>query len=216
MGKAKLKKYAAFSNHNLALEYENPDSKKILKSYISHENVVLELACGAGDYALRLALMYLEKKIVAIDIKGDRLLKGAQKAWELNLTNILFFRANIRTIAEFFAKESVNEIWITFPDPFPKDKQEKHRLTHPAFLNHYYQILKPGGILHLKTDSRSLFEYSVETITNSGFDIKQIINNVHDTSLDSETDTLLKHTKTYYENIHMSQGKKIQYLRAYK
>lgn len=176
-------------------------------AHFGNENpLVLELACGGGEYTVALAERYPESNFIGIDIKGARIWKGANKALENNQENVAFCRIRIEQIALFFGKE-VDEIWITFPDPFYK--KVRRRLTHPNFLNHYRKILKDGGIVHLKTDDDMLFEFTMETLKQEKIDIIYADDNIYDKPLyhnDLEV-------KTAYEKMHLKNQKTIKYVK---
>ncbi|MDG5767303.1 tRNA (guanosine(46)-N7)-methyltransferase TrmB [Balneolales bacterium ANBcel1] len=170
--------------------------------------VTLELACGKGDYALALGRRYPDRNFIGIDIKGDRLWKGASDAIEAGLTNIHFVRARIDHLCNYFAPGDVEEIWITFPDPYEKKKKIRKRLTHPVFLQRYAGILKPSGIIHLKTDSDLLFAFTRKIIDIYGLNVTGCIDNLY--ALPSLPDELS--IQTYYERKHLEKGLSIKYL----
>src|SRR6187549_1152561 len=126
--------------------------------------VILELACGKGDYTVALGSDHRDTNYIGVDIKGARMWKGARTALENDLTNIAFLRTRIEFIDRFFSPGEVAEIWITFPDPF--EGKITRRLTSAPFLERYRCILKPGGIMHLKTDSWLLYEFTLDVIHN--------------------------------------------------
>ncbi len=171
--------------------------------------LVLELACGKGDYSLGLARQFPDKNFVGVDIKGARIWKGAKQALEEGLDNVAFLRTRIELITHFFAAEEVNEIWITFPDPFPRKSKANRRLTAPIFLNLYRQILKKGGLVHLKTDATGLYEYTLETLATLP-NCKLLYHNddIYASSLASPELAI----KTFYEKIHLANGKAIKYV----
>lgn len=172
--------------------------------------IVLELACGKGEYTVGLAQAFPDKNFIGIDIKGDRIARGAKAAQEGGLANVAFLRTDIRYLYEFFEEGEVDEIWVTFPDPQPRPKQEKHRLTHPRFLEAYKQILKPSGSFHLKTDNPPLFEYSLNTIVEAGF-----TDLVYTTDLyNSPLNQIHLGIKTKYEGIFFDKGFTINYLQC--
>jgi len=157
MAHKKLIRFAELKTFHNVLE--NPkDMPGKWNNFFENKNpVILELACGKGEYALGLGELFPDKNFIGVDLKGNRIWVGAKKALDQNLNNVAFLRTQIDKINEHFAKEEVSEIWITFPDPQLRKSKAKKRLTHPKFLRHYQQILKPGGLIHLKTDSPDLY-----------------------------------------------------------
>ena len=177
----------------------------------NHHPLILELACGRGEYTLGMAKISPDKNFIGIDIKGARIWKGASIALRQNLSNVAFLRARIELIQHFFDRGEVSEIWITFPDPFLKKGKENRRLTAPPFLDKFYNILNAKGKLHLKTDSKELFDYSIKTIQNhSGFRLEGYNENVY------AVQPLLPELeiKTYYESMHLTNGLTIKYVTA--
>lgn len=173
--------------------------------------IVLELACGKGEYTVGLAEAFPNRNFIGIDIKGDRIARGSAAAEERGLTNVAFLRTDIRYLADFFAPGEVDEIWITFPDPQPRPRQEKHRLTHPRFLAVYKSIMAPGGTLHLKTDSADLFAYSLEQLRqDSGFTDLQYTTDLYASPLNS----IHLGIKTRYESLFYNRGFTINYLQC--
>ncbi|GAB4020452.1 tRNA (guanosine(46)-N7)-methyltransferase TrmB [Spirosoma koreense] len=179
--------------------------------YFGNENpIVLELACGKGEYTVGLAQAFPEMNFVGVDIKGDRIARGAQAAQRLGLANVAFLRTDINFLTEFFEPAEVNEIWITFPDPQPRPKQEKHRLTHPRFLTVYKSLLVDGGTLHLKTDNPALFAYSLAKVVEEKF-----IDLHYTTDLyNSQLNTIHLGIKTKYEQLFFDKGFTINYLQC--
>lgn len=173
--------------------------------------LILELTCGKGEYTRAMATRDPHKNYVGCDIKGERLYIGAKDALNRKLTNVAFLRALIEGIDLYFGKAEVDEIWITFPDPFPKRKQMKHRVTAPSFIELYKRILKPGGALHLKTDSLPLLHYSAGTLDALGFEIERQVEDIY-------TKRELPHSyldiQTNFEGKHLAKGRTINYLRA--
>jgi tRNA (guanine-N7-)-methyltransferase len=170
--------------------------------------IVLELGCGKGEYTVGMAGSYPEKNFIGIDIKGARMWKGAREAHLRQIPNASFLRTRIEFIRSFFAPGEVDEIWLTFPDPQPKKKREKKRLSGPAFLNLYRSFIKNNGIIHLKTDSRELYDYTLSVITANGL---EILNSVTDLYNELPGDLLLS-IKTFYEEMFLKQGIPITYL----
>lgn len=174
----------------------------------NHSNIV-ELACGKGEYTISMAQAFPDKNFIGIDIKGNRMHRGAKKGLLLGLNNARFLRMRIEWLANHFAPGELSEIWITFPDPFLKQSKSNRRLTSPLFLDRYKLLLKPGGIVHLKTDSPQLYKYSLETVTS--YPSIKIICQSEDIDQDGLTiDTLA--IQTYYEGMHRAEGKAIKYL----
>ncbi len=130
--------------------------------------LLVELGCGKGDFAIGAAAARPDGLVVGIDRKADRLWHGVRLAADRRLTNVYFCQADGLLVEHLFAPGEVSELWLTYPDPYPRARQAKHRLTHPRFLRQYTRILAPGGLLHLKTDSESLWRYSQEQLVLSG------------------------------------------------
>lgn len=180
------------------------------KSFFGNEqDLVVELACGWGEYTISLAEKFPQKNFIGIDLKGDRVWKGSQYAQNNGLSNVAFLRTHIIEILGAFDENEVDEIWLTFPDPRPKDRDEKHRLSNKSFLEKYRQILKPDGWFRFKTDNTELFEYTLQVLTE--FDIKD-----HEFTFDLYNSPLLKEhhgIKTKYERIWTEKGEKIKYMK---
>lgn len=179
------------------------------KEYFKNNHpIILELACGKGEYTIELAQRFLEKNFIGVDIRGARLWKGAKLALELNLKNVAFLNELIQHIARYFDEDEVAEIWLTFPDPYPKRRDEKHRLTTPAFLKLYQKILKNGGMIRLKTDDQTLFEYTKESLQKENGIIQEAIEDLNDAPVKNEILTI----QTTYERKYLAMGRKIFYL----
>jgi tRNA (guanine-N7-)-methyltransferase len=177
--------------------------------YFKNQNpVILELGCGKGEYTIGLAEKYPQINFIGIDIKGDRLWRGGKTSIEKGLENVAFLRLPIENISFLFAENEVSEIWITFPDPQPNKPKTKKRLTSPAFLERYQKIIKPKGIIHLKTDNAGLFEYTVEVLKERNHSVLFITRDLHDSDI---TDDILS-IRTYYENIYLKKEVPICYL----
>ncbi len=126
--------------------------------------LTLEVGCGKGEYTVGLAQRHPGRNFLGLDIKGERIWRGSSRASELGLTNVGFVRMRAEALAAQFGPGELDEIWITFPDPRPRDRDIKRRLTSPRFLALYEQLLIPGGRLHLKTDNEGLFDYTLATL----------------------------------------------------
>jgi len=181
------------------------------KDFFKNENpITLELACGRGEYTIGLAKLFPSRNYIGVDIKGERIWKGSTRAVSENLNNVAFLRTMILLIENFFEEGEVDEIWITFPDPRPRLRDIKRRLTSPRFLEIYKRLLKPGGYVRLKTDNTGLYEFSLEEL-QSRKDIADLkfTADVYNSDLRPECFDI----RTRYEEAFASQGEKIKYLR---
>lgn len=184
------------------------------KEIFKNENpIVLELGCGKGEYSVGLAKSFPEKNFIGIDIKGARFWFGAKEAVENNINNVAFLRNQIELVDYFFEENEVDEIWITFPDPQIKYRRTKHRLTHPDFLNRYKKILKPGGIIHLKTDSEFLHGYTLGLLQGLGYEIITAHHDIYGAPEYEPNTPLLREVRTYYEELFSAKGKTITYIK---
>ncbi len=211
MGKDKLRKFAevdTFKNVvqlDAGKEYKGQWSSKF---FGNDKPLVLELACGKGEYTVNLAKLFPERNFIGIDYKGNRIWRGAKTALEEGIDNVGFLRIQIETILEHFAEDEISEIWITFPDPQPQDSREKKRLTNPTFLERYKVILKDDGIMHLKTDSDFFFNYTVEQIDLLGLTKFKETSDLYQSDLVDEVLSI----KTYYERKYLAVDKSINYV----
>ena len=171
--------------------------------------IVLELGCGKGEYSVYLAQRYPGKNFLGIDIKGARFWAGAKESLDLGLTNVGFLRAQIELVEAVFEAGEVDEIWVTFPDPQIKFKRTKHRLTNPSFLKSYTTILKPGGRIHLKTDSEFLHGYTLGLLEGQGWEIDYAH---HDIYSNRYTPSDVTAIQTHYERLFRKENKAITYL----
>lgn len=170
--------------------------------------ITLELACGKGEYTIGLASRHPERNFIGLDIKGDRIWIGARQALERKLDNVHFLRTRIDHIENYFAPEEVAEIWITFPDPYLKKTRKRKRLTHPEFLNRYYNILHSDGTIHLKTDSDQLFDFTLGVIKNLNLPVRNMNSDIYDSDNIPEPLDI----QTFYEKQHVNSGKTIKYI----
>jgi len=217
MSRNKLTKFAeflAFPNTYTPWEEE----KSTLEQWNpKHLPVTMELAAGTGAYTVALARTYPERFFLGVDIKGARMWTGARAALDAQLDNAFFLRSHIERLEENIPQASVEEIWITFADPFLAEGSAKKRLTSERFLGIYSRVLKQGGLLHLKTDSTPLFTYSLETIRSWRGEKGEhfLLENVlHDVYADPTSPEILTSIQTTYEKSHLAEGRTIQYLRA--
>lgn len=218
MGKNKLKKFAemeTFSNvfqcgiHDIA-----PDNPVVQmagnwrKTYFHNDNpIVLELGCGRGEYTVGLGKLYPEKNFIGIDIKGARMWAGAKEADGAGMTNVAFLRTNIEMLPRFFAQDEVDEIWITFPDP--QMKKVGKRLTSTGFMERYQQIVKAGGLIHLKTDSPFLYTYTREMLRVNQYPVLADTADLYAQSDYKDAQAL----QTHYEHQWLDRRLTIKYLR---
>ncbi|WP_439558782.1 tRNA (guanosine(46)-N7)-methyltransferase TrmB [Dyadobacter sp.] len=182
------------------------------KLYFNNENpIVVELACGKGEYTVGLGIKFPEKNFIGMDIKGDRIARGSAMATELNLRNVAFLRGGIQYSHEFFEENELSEIWLIHPDPQVRERDEPKRLTNPDFLEKYAGFIKPGGLFCLKTDSTFLYEYSLETLKNSPrYEILEHTDDLYQSTLLDDHHGV----KTHYETIFTGKGYTIKYIKA--
>lgn len=199
--KRKRHKFALFASNGLSFEREAYDP-----AYVPD---TLELAAGTGLFATRLAQQYPEQIFLAVDVKADRLQKGAQAAVASSLSNIRFLRMAADQLEEAVAGWSLSTLWLTFPDPFPKKRAAKHRLTHSKFLHLYARLLRPDGALLFKTDSSGLFTWSLEQLVASKWLIDELSFDLHASGLADDYKI-----PTTYEARFISEGLAIHFVRA--
>jgi tRNA (guanine-N7-)-methyltransferase len=183
------------------------DMRGAWKDFFKNDNpITLELACGKGEYSVNLGREHKDRNFIGVDIKGNRIHNGAKTALAEGLDNVAFLRIHIGQITDYFAADEVEEIWIIFPDPFLK--KESNRLTHPRFLDRYQQLLKPGGRINLKTDSKELYDFTLETIEQQGCPVHQNIADVYGQGLATGPLAI----QTFYEKMHLAEGRTIYFL----
>ncbi|NVO02035.1 MAG: tRNA (guanosine(46)-N7)-methyltransferase TrmB [Bacteroidetes bacterium] len=217
MAKRKLWKFAQLETFENAIQATSQNFNqdfslkgKWSKEYFKNDRpIILELGCGKGEYSVGLAEKYPDINFIGIDVKGERLWRGCTNAQEKNLTNVVFIRTQIQYIENFFQKDEVSEIWVTFPDPQPQPGKSQKRLTSPYFLEKYRNILREDSIIHLKTDNAPLFDFTLETINEEKH---QLIYSTHDLYSKELIDDILN-IKTFYENKFLQQGIPICYLK---
>lgn len=178
-----------------------------------HNNnpVVVELGCGKGEYTVGMASRFPDKNFIGVDLKGNRIWRGAKTAHEGGMLNVAFVRTRIDNIEAIFEKGEIDEIWITFPDPQPQKPRERKRLTSPGFLKRYKTILRPGGIVNLKTDNAGFYEYTLEVIQSEGLKLIDSCNDLYQDP--SSKPEYLTTIKTFYEEKFSAAGHKIHYLK---
>lgn len=220
MAKNKMKRFAEMKSFGNVFEPTlNPEIRDDFpmkgnwkRDFFRNENpIVLELGCGKGEYTVGLAKHYPDKNFVGIDIKGSRMFVGAKEAIDEGLTNVAFLRVLVDFIENYFAEDEVDEIWLTFSDP-QKEKPRK-RLTSRPFILRYQKILKPGGLVHLKTDSDILFESTEEQIAEHGYEVVELRCDLYG-SLPADLNAKIReilHIKTHYEQLFTAKGATIKY-----
>ena len=208
MGQKKLIRFAELNTFHNVLQFpENMAGN--WNSFFKNENpIVLELACGKGEYAVGLGQLHSNKNFIGVDLKGNRIWVGAKKALQNNLNNVAFLRTQIDRVNDYFLKNEVAEIWVTFPDPQLRTSKAKKRLTHPKFLRLYHQILVPGGLIHLKTDSPDLYDFTKMIIEIYGCVLHKDYTDVYSEEIVAEE---LK-IKTHYESLDIAESNRIHYL----
>lgn len=209
MGHKKLIRFEAIKSFPNVLQYPE-DMKGKWNGFFGNSNpVTLELACGKGEYTVALARQYPERNFIGVDLKGNRIWAGAKKALDEGLKNAAFLRTQIEQITDYFDKNEVSEIWITFPDPQLRLSKAKKRLTHPRFLRLYEKILSNDGFVHLKTDSPDLYNF---TLMVAELYALHVIEHYGDVYAQPDIHADLK-IKTYYESLDIAGSNKVHYLK---
>ena len=180
------------------------------KIFKNNNPLVLELGCGKGEYSVALAKQFPSKNFIGIDIKGARFWRGAKTAIEESVNNVAFIRTQIELIEHLFESNEVDEIWITFPDPQIKYKRTKHRLTNLSFLERYKNVLKPDGVINLKTDSEFMHGYTLGLLHGCGH---EVIYANHDVYKNEGSPQEVTSIQTFYESQYLKIGKPITYIK---
>lgn len=216
MGKDKLRRFAAIKEFKNVFEpvmNELSDLRGKWRSEVfKNDNpIVLELGCGKGEYSVGLGKQYPHKNFIGIDLKGNRIYIGAKQALEQSLDNVVFLRTRIDFITNFFERDEVDEIWLTFSDPQPRKPNK--RLSSPPFINRYREILKKDGLIHMKTDSDILYEYTQEQIKEHQYQCLYTTRDLYqDISENTDEESLnIFNIKTHYEKLFSSRGSVIKY-----
>lgn len=209
MAQKKLQRFADIKTFANVMEYPEGMQGKWNGFFKNDNPIILELACGRGEYTNGLANLFPQQNFIGVDVKGNRMYIGAKKAMEQKIANAGFLRTQIEKITGYFAPGEVDEIWITFPDPQLRVSKAKKRLTHPRFLRLYQQFLKQAGVIHLKTDSPDLYLFTKKVIELYGLTIVEDCSDIHK---QSEIAAALK-IKTHYESLDIAQSNKIHYLK---
>ncbi|MDG1261673.1 MAG: tRNA (guanosine(46)-N7)-methyltransferase TrmB [Flavobacteriales bacterium] len=224
MGKGKLKKWNENKTFNHVFE---PTLQDIIdgqefnkgdwheKVFGNNNPITLELGCGKGEYTVELARKYPERNFIGVDIKGHRFWRGAKTSNEEGMENVAFLRTRLEFINNFFVQDEVDEIWLTFSDPQPKDDKGSKRITGPAFVDRYKKLLKPGSLINVKTDSTLLYEWTRDQYIEKKYNLLIDSDDVYGklvNDVDEEMQGILN-IKTYYEKRWLEEGKKIKFLR---
>ena len=199
--KRKKYKFALFHNSPLCFEFEEWKANTPFD--------VLEMGAGTGLFSVAHASQNLGLHYVAVDVKADRLQTGARAAEEAGLSNARFLRARADQLGDIISPSSLHAIWVTFPDPFPKKRAAKHRLTHAQFLKFYKQWLRPDGVLYFKTDATELFKWSLEQLVTAGWHIRELSFDLHESNLADEYKIM-----TTYEQRYIREGKPINFVKV--
>ncbi|MGY3214344.1 tRNA (guanosine(46)-N7)-methyltransferase TrmB [Mucilaginibacter sp. HD30] len=212
MGKDKLRRFAEIEDFSNVFQLDKGKPLKGIwaKAFFKNNNpVVLELACGKGEYTVNLAQLFPDKNFIGVDYKGNRIWRGAKTALEEGVNNVAFLRIQIENLIDYFATGEIDEIWITFPDPQPQLSREKKRLTSPRFLDQYREVLKPGGAINLKTDNDGFYAYTAEKIAELMLKLHINTNDLYTSEFADEVLSI----KTYYEKKYLAHNKNINYLK---
>ena len=221
MSKGKLAKFADMASYPHVFEYPYSVVEDVpfemrgrwRQDFFHNDNpIVLELGCGKGEYTVGLARAHHDINYIGVDIKGARIWRGLKQSNEEGLKNVAFLRARIDQIEHFFGKDEVSEIWVTFPDPHPGEgeRNARHRLTSPEFLERYRKIVRPDGILNLKTDSPIMYEFTLhDVVEKQGLPLLYATDDLYANDDNLEVKTI----RTFYEQMWLDQGLTIKYIR---
>ena len=195
-------RFAKFANAKNCFELNEWEKKAV---------DVVELGAGTAFFLVELARRYPEKTFAAVDVKADRLQRGAYEALEQNITNIVFIKARADQLDELFEKQSIERLWLTFADPFPRDRSARRRMTHPIFLKKYEALLQETGSFYVKHDNPAFFAWSLEQLVAENWHIKELSFDLHESELPSDYKII-----TSYEERWLSEGRKTNFVRATK
>lgn len=209
MGQKKLQRFAEIKTFENVLEYPVNMQGNWAAFFKNNNRIILELACGKGEYAVNMARLYAHQNFIGVDIKGNRMWVGAKKALDEELTNVAFLRTQIEKITDYFMPGEIAETWITFPDPQLAASRAKKRLTFPRFLKMYQAIMPADGVVHLKTDSPHLYDFTKKVIDIFNLSLLEDYDDVY--SLNPVPEVLK--IKTHYEKLDIAQSSRIHYLK---
>lgn len=210
MPRKKLKRFAEIETFPNVIRWPENIIPGWLDNYFGNSNpITLETACGKGEYTVGLARRFPDRNFIGIDKKGERIWRGARIAREEGLSNALFIQSDVDRIVDLFGEKSISEIWITFPDPFPKKNQESRRLTSTGFLNLFSRVITPEGFVHLKTDDDDFFRFTIDSLKTLKCVVYQLTFDLYGDSIIDELLTM----KTTFERRHLEAGRSIKYAR---
>ncbi len=214
MGKDKLRRFEAIKSFDNVFEpvreQDFEHSGKWNENIFKNQNpIVLELGCGKGEYSVGLGTLFSDKNYIGVEIKGNRIYIGAREAIDKNLNNVAFLRTRIDYIDSYFKEQEVDEIWLTFSDPQPN--KPRKRLTSTLFINRYRKFLKPGGLIHLKTDSSVLFDSTIEQIKLNKYELVDLRPDLYATVKEGDEEQKIFSIKTHYETLFTKRGHVIKY-----
>lgn len=198
--KRKLYKFALFANSPICFE---------LEQWKKRPTDMLEVGAGTGLFSVELAQRYPDKTFVAVDVKADRLQKGASEAQARGLSNVFFVRARADQLDQVAAERSLESLWVTFPDPFPKKRAARRRMTHPLYLEKYAELLRDGGSFYLKHDNRDFFNWSLEQLVSEKWHIDELSFDLHESELSDDYKI-----QTTYEQRWLSEGLVTNFVKA--
>lgn len=208
MAQKKLIRFEAIKHFENVLEYPENMAGSWHTFFHNHNPITLELACGKGEYSVGLGQIHENRNFIGVDLKGNRIWRGAKTALDKGLKNVAFLRTQIDQITDYFEKDEVAAIWITFPDPQLRKSNMKRRLTHPKFLRKYQEILQKSGVINLKTDSPDLYEFTKTVIATYGLTLLIEDDNIYSRESVSQELSI----KTHYEGLDIAGSNKIHYL----
>ena len=207
MGQKKLIRFEAIKSFPNVLQYPEGMAGRWAAFYKNDHPLTLELACGKGEYTVGLAKMYPQRNFLGIDLKGNRIYIGAKKCLEEHIDNAAFLRTHIDQLTTYFKPAEVAEIWLTFPDPQLRKSRSSRRLTHPKFMRLYQQVLVPGGLIHLKTDSPVMYRFTKLVAEMYGLNILEDSPDIHAAPMKEEL-----RIRTHYESLDIAGSNKVHYL----
>lgn len=206
MGHKKLIRFRAVDTFANVLQYPKNMPNQWHVFFKNNNPITLELACGKGEYSVGLGRVNKDNNYIGVDIKGNRIYNGAKISLQEGLINVGFVRGQIDHLTEYFGEGEVDDIWIIFSDPFLR--KPKNRLTHPRFLFIYQKVMKKGGVIKLKTDSKELYDFTLETIEEQGCTIVENIPDIYGKGMAVGPLAI----QTFYEKMHLADGRTIYYL----